>query len=465
LSSAEIAGPFQQIANAFDAWGDTLQAKANDDARIDGENAVSRDASGNLKVDLRDNLSAMNRNYNRSATMALAARSEIDAKGALSQLQIDANGNPDTFRASSKAYRDQTLINTPKELRGPIGTMLDGEIEQNHAGVVRQKFSADMNMSKSSLLEALAMKDNDRAVLARQGGIETDAYKKSITETQAIWKELSGTSSFQISPKEAEMRQKQALDRDKTEAWAGEADRLIETGGSAAALKVADRLMTDQSINMPIAERRQRAGQINEAVRSFRAEQKATIEPFKERSKDKMKLWDAGNNLYDADNEELIARIRQGDPSYATYLNGVLTARRQVSTIRSLSDKEQVEQLEQSRRGSGNVVDKIIGVESSGNPNAKPRDASGNLLSSAGGLGQFIDSTWLSMMGKYRPDITAGKTSQQVLALKSDPALSREMTTRYTQENTQFLQNQGFRRRTRTSIWRIFSAHVEPRRF
>ena len=443
VSASEIASPYQQIAAGFDAWGETLQAAANEDATTAGQNAVSRDADGNLKVDLRDNVSQMNRNYNRAATMTFAARREIDAKSALAQQQIDANGNPDAFRASSKAYRDQTLINTPKQLRGPIGTMLDEHIEQNYNGLVRQKYSADMNMSKSTYLEALAMKDNDRATLARQGGIETPAYKKAYAETQALLKELSGNPAFQFSANEAEMRLKQAMDRDKTEAWAGEADRLIESGGSAEALKVADRLLTDQSINMPMSERRQRAGQINESVRSYRAEQKAAIEPFKDRAKDKVKLWDAGTNLDDADNEELIATIRQGDPSYASYLSRVLTTRRQVRTMRSLNDREQVDMLEQSRRGSGNVVDKIIGVESSGNPNAQPRDASGKLLSSAGGLGQFIDSTWLSMMGKYRPDITAGKTAQQVLALKTDPALSREMTARYTQENTQFLQNQG----------------------
>nr|DAK49044.1 MAG TPA: putative lysin [Caudoviricetes sp.] len=84
------------------------------------------------------------------------------------------------------------------------------------------------------------------------------------------------------------------------------------------------------------------------------------------------------------------------------------------------------------------TVNRIIGAESSGNPNAK------NTKSSAEGLGQFIDSTWFHMVRKYRPDIANGKTNAQLKALKRDPALSREMTTRYVEENAALLKKHGF---------------------
>lgn len=83
------------------------------------------------------------------------------------------------------------------------------------------------------------------------------------------------------------------------------------------------------------------------------------------------------------------------------------------------------------------IVDRIIGIESGGNPNAQ------NALSSAAGLGQFIDSTWLAMLHKYRPDIVQGRTNRELLDLKFDPALSREMTAAYVAENTAYLQERG----------------------
>lgn len=84
------------------------------------------------------------------------------------------------------------------------------------------------------------------------------------------------------------------------------------------------------------------------------------------------------------------------------------------------------------------VVDRIIGVESGGNANAQ------NPRSSAGGLGQFIDSTWVSMVRKNRPDIARGMSNDQIIELKSDAGLAREMTTRLTEENAAGLKASGF---------------------
>lgn len=84
------------------------------------------------------------------------------------------------------------------------------------------------------------------------------------------------------------------------------------------------------------------------------------------------------------------------------------------------------------------AVSRIIGYESGNDPNIK------NKKSTAEGLGQFIDSTWFHMVRKYRPDIANGKTNAQLKALKRDPALSREMTTRYVEENAALLKKHGF---------------------
>lgn len=86
------------------------------------------------------------------------------------------------------------------------------------------------------------------------------------------------------------------------------------------------------------------------------------------------------------------------------------------------------------------ITSKTTGVESGGNPKAQ------NELSSAGGLGQFINDTWMDMISKYRPDLlnykpvkelTAEETAN-VLSLKKDPnfkELSIEMTANYAREN------------------------------
>jgi hypothetical protein len=84
------------------------------------------------------------------------------------------------------------------------------------------------------------------------------------------------------------------------------------------------------------------------------------------------------------------------------------------------------------------MIDQIINVESGGNPNAK------NPRSTATGPGQFIESTWLNILPKYRPDITTGLGRDEILALRTDPQLSRQMTEALAAENASALTKAGF---------------------
>ncbi|MCY0095170.1 M23 family metallopeptidase [Hoeflea ulvae] len=85
----------------------------------------------------------------------------------------------------------------------------------------------------------------------------------------------------------------------------------------------------------------------------------------------------------------------------------------------------------------GQLVDRIVQVESGGNATAK------NPLSSATGLGQFIDSTWLRMMRTYRPDLASSLPRDKQLALRFDPTLSREMVANLARENKAYLEAGG----------------------
>jgi hypothetical protein len=83
------------------------------------------------------------------------------------------------------------------------------------------------------------------------------------------------------------------------------------------------------------------------------------------------------------------------------------------------------------------LVDSIIGAESGGDPNAR------NPSSSASGVGQFIDSTWLDTLRGARPDLAQGKSDADLLALKTDPQLSREITEAYAAQNAAILAKAG----------------------
>ncbi len=83
------------------------------------------------------------------------------------------------------------------------------------------------------------------------------------------------------------------------------------------------------------------------------------------------------------------------------------------------------------------LVDRIVGVESGGKADAK------NPLSTATGLGQFIESTWLALFRKYFPDTAAGMTESAILALRNNADTSRKMVEAYAAENAKVLQAAG----------------------
>ncbi|MGQ0484961.1 MAG: M23 family metallopeptidase [Hyphomicrobiales bacterium] len=82
-------------------------------------------------------------------------------------------------------------------------------------------------------------------------------------------------------------------------------------------------------------------------------------------------------------------------------------------------------------------VNRIIYIESANNCKAA------NPLSSAVGLGQFLKSTWMLTIRRHRPDLLKERTTEEVLALRTDCDLAREMTTEFTRDNAAVIRSQG----------------------
>jgi hypothetical protein len=80
---------------------------------------------------------------------------------------------------------------------------------------------------------------------------------------------------------------------------------------------------------------------------------------------------------------------------------------------------------------------RVMQIESGGRADAR------NPRSSAYGAGQFVAGTWLPMIERYRPDLAQGRTRDEILALRGDRDLNREMIDAYGDENGQMLREAG----------------------
>jgi hypothetical protein len=83
------------------------------------------------------------------------------------------------------------------------------------------------------------------------------------------------------------------------------------------------------------------------------------------------------------------------------------------------------------------IVERIIKVESNGDPNLT------NKRSSAVGLGQFLNETWLDLIRTYRPDLARERSEDEILELRRDANIARQITMRFTEQNASMLRRRG----------------------
>jgi hypothetical protein len=83
------------------------------------------------------------------------------------------------------------------------------------------------------------------------------------------------------------------------------------------------------------------------------------------------------------------------------------------------------------------IVEQIIRAESNGDSTAK------NRRSTATGLGQFLDETWLDMIRVHRPDLAKARSQAEILELRRDAKIAREITARFAERNAEVLKRRG----------------------
>lgn len=83
------------------------------------------------------------------------------------------------------------------------------------------------------------------------------------------------------------------------------------------------------------------------------------------------------------------------------------------------------------------VIARILAAESGGAADVK------NARSSAAGPAQFLDDTWLELIRAARPDLMKGRTRDQLLDLRHNSELAREIAARFAKRNAAMLRRRG----------------------
>lgn len=376
--------------------------------------------------------------WERASEAATLARIGNDARTTALTLAQKANGNIDQFNTEWGAYSQAALATAPQRLRPQIEADLINTGGSQGRQIISNRYTTDMNAFAATIKAEIEAQDDALSAMARAGQAGTPEYAAAQDKMRTLYGELSGNPSFGVTPEMVDLELKRMGSRHQAEAVIGHVEATYREKGLAAAQAEAEKLLTDTTLTLTPAERRQYNALARGQLQTLDAERVAQLKVAKEEATALQERLKADPRLVDDPSVDAqIAKLAQlGGTNEALDLINARARARFLQAYGTLSDADQVGAYERLS-GSEGAAARIIKIESGGRADAQ------NPASSAGGLGQFTDGTWLATITKYRPDLTQGKSREQILAMKFDPTVAYEMTVRHTEENAAGLQAAG----------------------
>src|SRR6516162_10979568 len=149
LSTGDIVGPYQRLANSLDKLGEGLEKLSIPLAERAGAQAVSLDAQGNIQVEPHwPMFGEAGKAYANAVKMGALAAGEGAAKRADIALADQYRGNPEAYQNAAQAYKDKT-VQQYTAAAGPevgieLGRAIDSVTTYTFRGLVNEKRKLDL---------------------------------------------------------------------------------------------------------------------------------------------------------------------------------------------------------------------------------------------------------------------------------------------------------------------------------
>lgn len=231
----DAAAPYKALAQQLDLFGGALNNLAKAAAPAAGREAVTRDESGNLKIDRAPVIGPAAALYDRAVKVSTVAAAEIEINGAISRMRQEFKGDPDSFETSVEEFRKQK-IDQYDEIGGSdvglaIGALVNRAGTWNLRGLTIEKQKKDAADAAKRLKLSADDKADDLVDLARSGATGTDAYKEVREDYTAVLADGADNPMVPLSSDDAAAHDAETAARSKTAAYIGAARRAFAEGG------------------------------------------------------------------------------------------------------------------------------------------------------------------------------------------------------------------------------------------
>lgn len=250
--------PQQSIAPGLAALGEGVDAlavkAAESQARQDLQKAVTRDADGNVQVATPENnfiLGRAGEAYQRTFEHGSLSALQNQNAQALTELRQQFPLDPQGFKVAAAKYTEGLRSKFPGALGEAAYVNASHLTTQHYDGLVNAKAAQDVQNSFQEITTRIQGLKNDMLQMARQDGVETEAFGNSAGMLKAQYDALVANPRFGFTKQKAEYEidnfRKEAADQFVI----GKVRQVRDKEGTDAARAWAEREIRDKKGGVP----------------------------------------------------------------------------------------------------------------------------------------------------------------------------------------------------------------------
>lgn len=243
-----------------------------------GDASVSRDENGEIKVSFRTELTDYDQYYNQAAEAGYLAEIETDIGKDLMENSTDYLDDPDGFLSWARGYEKEITGKSPARLKAGVRGIAKKETQRIVDGLIQRKQKNDIASQKGAIQSRMEAKENELYALVRQGGTDTEDFKDTFEQIQAMQESLVNNPLFAISEEEAAFNIDRIQSMAEAEAGFAEAINVYQQHGKQAGFEALDEIYNSPDLNLTVDERNTYIRKGRTEIRSLDADARSAMQ-------------------------------------------------------------------------------------------------------------------------------------------------------------------------------------------
>lgn len=259
VSPAAAASPYLELADTLGYAAKEVGAYANREAEKEGLKAVTRDADGNVKVERPFIVGDAALHYEQGVKVAAVADGENVIKTDMLAMRHEFQNDPEGFRKAAETYGKTKALQYEKAAGPAVGVAL-GKIANDtarefHEGLLNKKEHQDLSAAKMSIEAQIETTKNEIFAIAAGGDTSSPEYVQRLQKIGALQGQLVSNPKFGVPKEVAEYNMSRLTSELSMATFGYKLGEVQKRDGTEAALRMADQIRTDPSLNLTPTER------------------------------------------------------------------------------------------------------------------------------------------------------------------------------------------------------------------